>query len=141
MSLQRSVFETIGNMIWRYVPGSDEEKQLVHLIDANAYMRLHKCTLAQALSATAKKRPGEVARAKDQLDHLKRAKAYMEANGGTLTGALHKTATSSGTSRNCLEIAEQLDHLERARNLQMETHCGLEEALSMTAPRQERTKT
>ena len=135
MSVHRSVFEAIGNMIRRHVPGSDEEKQLVHLIDANAYMRQNGCTLAQALSATAKKRPGEVAGAKEQLEHLKRAKAYMEANGGTLTDALHKTATSTGTSRNCLEIAEQLDHLERARNLQMETRCGLDEALSMTAPR------
>lgn len=135
MSFQRSVFTTIGNMIRRHVPGSDEEKQLVHLIDANAYMRLHKCTLAQALSATAKKRPGEVSGARDQLDHLKRAKAYMEAHGGTLTDALHQTATSTGISRNCLEIAEQLDHLERARNYQMENHCGLEEALSITAPR------
>jgi len=135
MSIQSRVFETIGNMIRRHVPGSDEEKQLVHLIDAHAHMRQHGSTLAEALSATAKKRPGEVSGAKDQLDHLKRAKVHMEANGGTLTEALYKTATSSGTSKNCLEIADQLDHIERARQYQMENRCGLEEALSITAQR------
>ena len=133
MSMQTRVFETIGNMIRRHTPGSDEEKQLVHLLDANAYMREHDCTLAEALSATAKQEGEVSAGTIDQLDQLMRARAYMEANGGTLANALHKTATASGTSRNCLDIAEQMDHIVRAKEYQMENHCGLEEAMSSTA--------
>ena len=96
-------------------------------------MREHDCTLGEALSATAKQ-DGEVSGGTiDQLERLMRARTYMEANGGTLANALHKTSTASGTSRNCLDIAEQMDHIVRAKEYQMENHCGLEEAMSSTA--------
>ena len=54
---QLRLLDKIQEMIKHNVPGSDMEKQLLHLIDANAYMNEHKCNLRTALRATAKKRP------------------------------------------------------------------------------------
>ena len=126
----------ILNMIRRHVPGTDEEKQLFHLIDANTYMYEHDCTLAQALSATAHRHKVKASQeATDQLDHLKRARDYVQLCGGTFTHAIDKTADVSGASRNCLVIAEQLDHIERAQQYQLEHTCSMAEALSLTVSR------
>jgi len=54
---QLQLIEKIQYMIENNVPGSEIEKQLLHLIDANAYMEGHNCNLRDALRATAKKRP------------------------------------------------------------------------------------
>ena len=53
---QLQLIEKIRHMIENNVPGSETERQLLHLIDANAYMEAHNCSLRDALRATAKKR-------------------------------------------------------------------------------------
>ena len=53
---QLQLIEKIRHMIETNVPGSETEKQLLHLIDANNYMTAHNCNLRTALRATAKKR-------------------------------------------------------------------------------------
>ena len=53
---QLRLIDKIQDMIEHNVPGSDMEKQLLHLIDANNYMTAHNCNLRTALRATAKKR-------------------------------------------------------------------------------------
>ena len=57
---QLQLIEKIRHMIETNVPGSEMERQLLHLIDANNYMTAHNCNLRTALRATAKKRPGTV---------------------------------------------------------------------------------
>ena len=57
---QLRLLDKIQDMIEHNEPGSDMEKQLLHLIDANAYMNEYKCNLRTALRATAKKRPATV---------------------------------------------------------------------------------
>ena len=54
---QLRLLDKIQDMIEHNVPGSDMERQLLHLIDANNYMTAHNCNLRTALRATAKKRP------------------------------------------------------------------------------------
>jgi len=53
---QLQLIEKIRHMIETNVPGSEMERQLLHLIDANNYMTNHSCDLRTALRATAKKR-------------------------------------------------------------------------------------
>ena len=53
---QLQLIEKIQDMIENNVPGSETERQLLHLIDANNYMTAHNCNLRTALRATAKKR-------------------------------------------------------------------------------------
>ena len=57
---QLQLIEKIRHMIETNVPGSEMERQLLHLIDANAYMEEHNCSLRDALRATAKKRKEQV---------------------------------------------------------------------------------
>ncbi len=131
---QLHVLNTISQMIKRYVPGSEEEKQLVHLIDANIYMKRNKCTLTEALQATAKKHPGLASTGDIRLEHLRRAYEYQEKFECTLTDALRRTAPDKKVDSDSVLIAEQLEHIERARNYQEINGCSLEEALSITAP-------
>lgn len=133
MLKRTKALETISQMICQHTPGADEEMQLLHLIEANAYMREHDCTLSEALSGTAKREGDVPPETITQLDQLLRARAYLQAHGGTVANALRKTATSSGTARNCMDIAEQLDHIMRAKDYQMENKCGQAESLSLTA--------
>jgi len=131
---QLHVLNTISQMIKRYIPGSEEEKQLVHLIDANIYMKRNGCTLTEALRATAKKHPGLASTGDIRLEHLKRAYEYRERFECSLTEALSKTAPDKKVDSDSTLIAEQLEHIERARSYQEANGCSLEEALSITAP-------
>ena len=131
---QLHVLNTISQMIKRYVPGSEEEKQLVHLIDANIYMKRNKCTLAEALQATAKKHPGIASTGDIRLEHLKRAYEYRDKFECSLTEALSRTAPNKKVDSDSALIVEQLEHIERARSYQESNGCSLEEALSITAP-------
>ena len=135
---QAHLLNTISGMISRYVPGTTEEKQLVHLIDANLYMMKHSCSLTEALQATAKKNIGTVSEGDIRLDHLKKAYAYREKFECTLTDALRKTAPSKEIDSGSAVIAKQLDHVWRARKYQNETDCPFEEALSVTATKERR---
>ena len=128
------VLNTISQMLKRYVPGSDEEKQLVHLIDANIYMKRYKCTLTEALQATAKNHPGIASTGDIRLEHLKRAYEYRDKFECSLTEALRRTAPDKKVDSDSALIAEQLEHIERARTYQDANYCSLEEALSITAP-------
>ena len=42
---QLQLIEKIQDMIENNVPGSETERQLLHLIDANNYMTAHNCNL------------------------------------------------------------------------------------------------
>ena len=128
------VLNTISQMIKRYVPGSEEEKQLVHLIDANIYMKRNKCTLTEALRATAKKHPGVASTGDIRLEHLKQAYEYRERFECSLTEALSRTAPDKKVDSDSEIIAEQLEHVERARRYQDSNDCSFEEALKITAP-------
>jgi len=132
---QVHVLNTISQMIRRYVPGSTEEKQLVHLIDANLYMSRHKCTLTESLQATAKRNPATVSEGDIRLAHLKRAYEYQEKFECTLTDALRRTAPERKTDQDTALIASQLDHIWRARKYHDENECSFEEAMSITAPK------
>ena len=57
---QSKLIERIRDMMEHNVPGSEMERQLLHLIDANNYMTTHNCNLRTALRATAKKRSATV---------------------------------------------------------------------------------
>ena len=57
---QSKLIERIRDMMEHNVPGSETERQLLHLIDANAYMEAHNCSLRDALRATAKKRKEQI---------------------------------------------------------------------------------
>jgi hypothetical protein len=57
---QSKLIERIRDMMEHNVPGSEMERQLLHLIDANNYMTAHNCNLRMALRATAKKRKEQV---------------------------------------------------------------------------------
>jgi hypothetical protein len=135
---QAHLLNTISGMISRYVPGSTEEKQLVHLIDANLYMMRHNCSLTEALQATAKKNDSMASEGDVRLDHLKKAYEYREKFECTLTDALSKTAPAKEADSGSVVIAEQIDHVWRARKYQNETDCPFEEALSITAPKKRR---
>lgn len=140
MSQKRRILDQISSMIPRNVPGSAEERQLIHLIDANAYMDQHKCSFTDALRATAKRRPGDVTGAESQLDHIERARQYQVKHYCSMTEALQKTAKPKETEDNSRLIAEQLAHVERAKKYQQENKCTFEEALSITAPTQHKRK-
>ena len=137
---QAHLLNTISGMISRYTPGSPEEKQLVHLIDANLYMMKHNCSLTEALQSTAKKNVGMVSEGDIRLDHLKKAYAYREKFECSLTDALSKTALAKEVDQGSAMIAKQLDHVWRARKYQNETDCPFEEALSITAPKTKKEK-
>ena len=136
MSRQRRILDQISSMIPTNVPGSKEEKLLLHLIDANNYMRNNKCSFTDALRATAERRPEQITGAKDQLEHIERARVYQLKHGCRITEALQKTAIPKGEKANADLIAEQLAHIERARKYQQDNNCGYDEALSITAPNQ-----
>jgi len=106
----------------------------VHLIDANIYMKRNKCTLTEALQATAKKHPGLASTGDIRLEHLKRAYEYRDKFECSLTKALSKTAPDKKVDSDSALIAEQLEHIDRARSYQEANGCTLEEALSITAP-------
>ena len=131
---QLHVLNTISQMIKRYVPGSEEEKQLVHLIDANIYLKRNKCTLTEALQATAKKHPGMASTGDIRLEHLKRAYEYRDKFECTLTEALSKKKKKKKVDSDSALIVDQLEHIERARSYQEANGCSFEEALSITAP-------
>jgi len=140
MSQKRRILDQISSMIPRNVPGSAEERQLIHLIDANTYMDQHKCSFTDALRATAKRRPGELTGAKSQLDHIEKARQYQVKHCCSMTEALQKTTKTREAQDNSSLIAEQLAHVERARKYQQENNCEFEEALSITAPAQHKRK-
>ena len=131
---QLHVLNTISQMLRRYIPGTDEEKQLVHLINANIYMKKHDCTLTEALQATAKEHPGIATAGDVRLDHLKRAYEYRDKFECSLTEALSRTAPDKKVDSDSEIIVEQLEHVERARRYQDSNDCSFEEALRITAP-------
>jgi len=135
---QAHLLNTISNMISRYTPGTSEEKQLVHLIEANLYMMKHNCSLTEALQATARKNSISASEGDVRLDHLKRAYEYREKFECTLTDALRQTAPEKEVDSGSDVIARQLDHIWRARKYQDETNCSFKEALAITAPKKRR---